>query len=310
MNILITGGTGLIGHALSSALLSDGHQISILSRNPDKARNNLPSGVLPIKWDGRSAEGWGHLIEETDAVINLAGESIAGDTLPAIITSRWNDENKNRIRTSRLNAGRALVSAIKNSKKKPKVFIQASAVGYYGPRGDEEITENAPAGTDFLAETCHVWEDSTAEIEGLGIRRAVIRTGLVLAPQGGILPMILLPFRLFAGGPLGSGEQYVPWIHLEDEVNAIRFLLNAEGARDAYTLSAPYPVKQRELAKIAGRLLHRPSFIPAPGFILKLALGEKSTLVLDGQRAVPERLIKAGIQYKYEKLESALKDLI
>ena len=119
--------------------------------------------MLPIKWDGRSAEGWGHLIEETDAVINLAGESIAGDTLPAIITSRWNDENKNRIRTSRLNAGRALVSAIKNSKKKPKVFIQASAVGYYGPRGDEEITENAPAGTDFLAETCHVWEDSTAE---------------------------------------------------------------------------------------------------------------------------------------------------
>lgn len=310
MNILISGGTGLIGRALIAALMGDGHVINVLTRNPEKARNSLPSTVLPIKWDGRSPEGWGHFIEETDVIINLAGESIAGESLFAILTRRWDNENKERILGSRVNAGRAMVDAINTAKIKPKVFIQASAVGYYGPRENEEIPENTSAGTDFLAKTCHAWEDSTVEIENMGIRRVVIRTGLVLAPKGGILPMVLLPFRLFVGGPLGSGEQFVPWIHIEDEVNAIRFLLDQDGASGAYNLSAPHPVKQRELAKIAGRLLRRPSFIPTPGFALKQALGEKSTLILDGQKAVPEKLIAEGFEFKYKNLKIALNDLI
>jgi len=310
MNILITGGTGLIGRALSAALFSKGHSITVLTRNPDKARDALHSGVLPVKWDGRSLDGWGHLIEETDAVINLAGESIAGDTLPAIFTHRWNNENKNRIRASRLNAGRALLSAIKNAKRKPRVFIQASAVGFYGPRGDEEISENTPAGSDFLAETCRIWEDSTAEIENMGIRRVIIRTGLVLAPKGGILPLILLPFRLFVGGPLGSGDQFVSWIHIKDQVNAIRFLLENEGAGGVYNFTTPYPVRQHELATIAGGLMRRPSFFPVPGFALKLVLGEKSILVLDGQRTFPEKLIADGFHFRYENLKTALNNLI
>ncbi len=310
MKILMTGGTGLIGRALIDALLADGHEISVLTRNVDKARDTLPSGVLPFQWDGRSPEGWSHLIPAMDAVINLAGESIAGETLPAILTKRWNAASKTRIRQSRMDAGNALVSAIENSEKKPQVFIQASAVGYYGPRGDEEVPENSAAGEDFLAETCRIWEDSTAKLGALGVRRAVIRTGLVLASKGGILPIMLLPFRLFAGGNLGSGEQVVPWIHIEDEVNAIRFLLNNEDARGAYNLTASNPLKQRELAKIAGRLLRRPSFIPTPAFILKLALGEKSTLVLDGQRAVPDNLRLEGFHFQFDDFETALADLL
>jgi len=310
MNILITGGTGLIGLALIDVLLADGHEIKVLTRNPDGARDALPSGVLPVKWDAASPEGWSHLIPETDAVVHLAGESIAGESLFEILTNRWNAETKARIQQSRIKTGNALVEAIAASDKKPKVFIQASAVGYYGDTGDAEISASAPNGDDFLAETCRLWEDSTAALDEMGVRRVVIRTGLVLADKGGILPIVLLPFRLFAGGPLGSGEQYVPWIHIDDEVNAIRFLLNHEDARGAYNLSAPNPIKQREQAKIIGRLLHRPSFIPTPGFALKLALGEKSTLVLDGQNAIPENLELDGYVFKYDDFENALGELL
>ncbi len=310
MNILITGGTGLIGNALSAALLADGHQVSVLTRNPDRARNALPSDVLPLKWQNTDIEALSRLIEENDAVINLAGESIAGENLLGILTKRWTKEGKKRIQQSRVDMGETLVKAIDMAAKKPRVFIQASAVGYYGMTGDEPINENKPKGDDFLAETCAIWEDSTAMLDEMGIHRIIIRTGLVLAAKGGILPIMLLPFRLFAGGKLGSGEQYVPWIHLEDEVNAICFLLNAEDARGAYNLSAPTPVKQRELAKIAGRILRRPSFIPMPGFILKLVLGEKSTLVLDGQHAIPENLETEGFTFKFTDFETALADLI
>ena len=310
MKILITGGTGLIGRALIDALVADGHKIHVLTRNPDKVRDALPSGVLPFQWDGRSPAGWSHLIPDMDAIINLAGESIAGESLLDILTKPWNAASKTRIQQSRVDAGNALVAAIEKSEKKPSVFIQSSAVGYYGPGGDAEIPEYTPAGKDFLAETCRIWEDSTKQIEAMGVRRAVIRTGLVLAGKGGILPMVLLPFKLFAGGTLGSGKQYVPWIHIDDEVNAIRFLLNNEDARGAYNLTAPNPLTQREQAKVVGRLLHRPSFIPAPAFVLKLALGEKSTLVLDGQRATPENLQLEGFTFKFTDFETALADLL
>ncbi len=310
MKILITGGTGLIGRALTTALLEDGHEISVLTRNPEKARNILDPSVVALKWDGAAPEPLAPLISNTDAVINLAGQSIAGESLPDILTKRWTPEAKQRIQQSRINIGEALVNAIQNAAKKPKVFIQASAVGYYGATGDTKLPENAPAGNDFLAETCQLWEDSTAKVESMGVRRAVIRTGLVLDGKGGILPMVLLPFKLFAGGPLGSGKQYVPWIHIDDEVNAIRFLLENENAEGAYNLTAPNPLTQREQAKVIGRLLRRPSFIPAPAFALKLALGEKSTLVLDGQRAIPENLELEGFSFKYTDFETALKDLL
>ncbi len=310
MNILITGGTGLIGRALIDALLQDGHTIQVLTRNVDKARNALPSGVVPHNWDGATPKGWGHLIPTVDAVINLAGQSIAGESLPAILTQRWSDSVKERIQRSRINAGNALVAAIEDSPIKPQVFIQASAVGYYGASGDSELPESTPAGSDFLAETCQLWEDSTTKVESMGVRRAVIRTGLVMDGKAGIMPMVLLPFKLFAGGPLGSGKQYVPWIHIDDEVNAIRFLLENENADGAYNLTAPNPLTQRDQAKVIGRLLKRPSFIPAPAFALKLTLGEKSTLILDGQRAIPENLEVEGFAFKFTDFETALKDLL
>ena len=310
MKILMTGGTGLIGKTLIDALLTDGHEISVLTRNVDKARDALPSGVIPFKWDTATTQGWDHLIPAMDAVINLAGESLAGEGVVEIITKHWNAEYKKRIRESRENVGSALVAAIEKAEKKPKVFIQASAVGYYGPRADEKISETSDGADDFLAETCRLWEDSTQKLDEMGVRRAIIRTGLVLSEEGGILPMVLLPFRLFAGGPLGSGKQYVSWIHMDDQVNAIRFLLNNEDASGVYNLTAPNPVTQREQAKVIGRVLRRPSFIPVPGFALKLVLGEKSTLVLDGQRVIPQKLEADGFAFKFTDFETALADLL
>ena len=299
MNVLIAGGTGLIGKALVSALSADKYQTKILTRNPLKARESLPSTATPFQWDGRTTQGWSHLIEDSDVVINLAGESIAGETLPAILTRRWTPEQIRRIEISRLDTGQALVSAIQDAKRKPRLFIQASAVGYYGPRQDEDIPETTPTGIDTLAQICQKWERSTASLETLGVRRVVIRTGLVLSTSGGILPMMLLPIRLFVGGPIGSGSQYVPWIHIEDQVNAIQFLLQDNSSRGVYNLTSPNPVRQREFAKIAGQILQRPSFFPIPGFALKLLMGEKASLVLDGQRVLPRRLIEAGYEDLY-----------
>lgn len=310
MNILVAGGTGLIGEALIMALLADGHQLSVLTRNPEKAREQLSDRVRPIQWDGRSTEGWAHLAESSEAVINLAGASIAGENLAAILTQRWNPTYKALIQTSRVATGQALVAAIQNAEQKPKVFIQASAVGYYGPRTEADIPESTPAGNDFLAQVCREWEASTVELEAMGIRRVIIRTGLVLAKDGGILPVMLLPTRLLVGGPLGSGEQAVPWIHLEDEVNAIRFLLGNPEARGAFNLTAPNPVAQREMAKIAGQVLKRPSWFRTPAWALKLVLGEKASLVLEGQNAQPHRLVSAGFQFQFERLAAALEDLL
>lgn len=309
MHILITGGTGFIGRALIDTLLLDGHQISVLTRNPGRAEDELPSGVLAVKWDGFSSKGWLYHLEENDAIINLAGESIAGESLTAVLTRRWTEDQKNRIKQSRLDVGIALVEAIQAASQKPQILIQASAVGYYGPSGEESLTESAPAGDDFLATVCKSWEDSTAEIEKMGIRRVIIRTGLVFAPKGGILPIMLLPFHFFVGGPIGNGKQYIPWIHIRDQVDAIRFLLTNEKAQGAYNLSAPNPVSNNEFGRIVGQVLQRPNRIPTPGFALKLVLGDKSSLVLSGQNAVPQRLLDSGFQFKFETLEAALKDL-
>jgi len=310
MKILITGGSGLIGRPLIDALLMDGHQLSALTRNPNKFSTDLPVGFQAVNWDGVSPEGWNHIIEETDAVINLAGESIAGQSLPSILTKRWNKTQKQRIKKSRQDIGKALTESIMAASRKPGVFIQASAVGYYGPQGEDAIYESAPAGKDYLAEVCQAWEASTAEVEGMGIRRVILRTGLVLASDGGILPIMLLPFRLFVGGPIGGGKQYIPWIHIQDQVNAIRFLLTTETAQGPFNLSAPNPVSNAEFGRNSGQVLGRPNLVPTPGFALKLALGEKASLVLDGQQAIPKRLLEAGFEFKFENLEAALQNLI
>jgi hypothetical protein len=310
MNILITGGTGLIGQALIEKLLDDGHKISVLTRSIVKAKKEIPDGVFAYQWNGTNSEGWSNIVEEMDAVINLAGESIAGDSLTKILTRRWTPEQKQRIKQSRLQSGHALSEAIQSASKKPEVFIQASAVGFYGPRGSDKITEQSSAGDDFLSTVCQAWEASSINIEEMGVRRVIIRTGLVLSSNGGILPMMLLPFRLFVGGPIGSGEQYISWIHIEDQVNAIRYLLTNHNSFGAYNLTAPTPVTSKEFGQIAGKVLKRPSYLPVPNFALKLVLGEKATLVLDGQRAIPQKLLEEGYDFKYNSLEFSLRNLL
>ena len=217
---------------------------------------------------------------------------------------------KTRILDSRVKPGEALTQAIQQAGRKPQVVVQASAVGYYGPRGDEEITEAATPGDDFLAQVCQAWEKSTAGVETLGIRRVVFRTGVILSTEGGPLPRMLLPFRLYAGGRIGSGKQWFPWIHLEDEVAAIRYFIDNPGAQGVFNLSAPNPVTMTELTRTLGRVINRPSAIPVPAFALKIAFGEMSIILLEGQREIPRRLLDMGFHFKFDKVEAALRDLL
>ncbi|HEY81498.1 MAG TPA: TIGR01777 family protein [Anaerolineae bacterium] len=306
MRILITGGTGLIGRALIDLLLPEGHEIIVLSRNP--ARVTLPAGVQVAGWDARSAQGWAHLAEGADAIVNLAGESIAG---AGAIPARWTAARKRRILESRLNATRAVVEAIDQARAKPKVLVQGSAVGYYGGRVDDvALDEDAAPGDDFLAEVAVQWEAASAPVEAMGVRRALARTGLVLSATGGSLPPTLLPFKLFLGGPLGHGLQWWPWIHIRDEVRALVFLITEPRAAGPFNLTAPNPVTNRAFARVLGKVMRRPSLLPAPAFLLRLALGEMADLLLKGQRALPKRLLELGFEFEYPHLEGALRDLL
>ena len=260
MRIIITGGTGMIGTALTNSLLLDGHQVWILSRN--LSTGNIPDGALVVPWDCRTTIGWGLLVSQADAIINLAGESLGSGS--------WNKARKDRIISSRECAGKVITSAIANANPRPKTLIQASAVGYYGPHGSEPVTEDSPKGQGFLAEVCDAWEASTQSVDSLGVRRVVVRTGVVLSKYTGALPRILLPYKLFLGGPMGIGKQGFPWIHPFDEVAAIRFLLESDHASGVYNLSAPEPVSNSEFGRVLARVMHRPYWLPVPDFALKL----------------------------------------
>ena len=309
MRAIITGGTGLIGRALTAELAAHGHEVVILSRNPERG-GGPPAGARLVAWDGRTAAGWGGEVEAADVVVNLAGESIAGESLPAILFRRWTAHQKQRLLESRVNAGRAVVEAIQAASRKPRLLMQASAVGYYGARRSEELGEGAASGDDALAQVCVEWEASTLAAETQGVRRVIIRTGVVLSPAGGVLPLVILPFRFFMGGRLGSGRQWFPWIHIADEVAAIRFLLENLGAKGAYNLTAPQAVSNAEVSRVIGRVMRRPSLVPVPGFLLRLVLGEKASIVLEGQRPAPRRLLELGYAFHYPEFEGAVRDLL
>lgn len=302
MRILITGGTGLIGRALTAQLAAAGYEVLVLSRAPERV-TELPAGARAIRWDGRSAQGWGPLADGAAAIINLAGENIGGGL--------WTSARRERIRLSRLNAGRAVVEAVQAAAQKPRVVLQASGIGYYGPRGDEPITEAASAGHDFLAQVAVPWEASTAPVEALGVRRVILRSAAVLSRAGGVLPLMALPFRFFVGGPLGNGRQWQPWIHLADEVGAIRFLLEHEEAAGPFNLVAPGVVTNADFGRALAKVLRRPYGFPTPAFALRLLLGELADgLLLNGQRAIPERLLALGYTFKFPLVEQALADLL
>lgn len=299
--IIITGGTGLIGQELSTDLVKDGHEVIVLSRSPNR-EHGVPQGVQVVGWDARTAEGWGHLADGAAAIVNLAGENLAA--------GRWTAERKRRIIQSRVNAGQAVVEAVRAAAQKPGVVIQASGVDYYGQRGDEMITEETPQGETFLADVCREWEGASAEVEAMGVRHVITRSGLVLSTEGGSLPRLLLPFRLFVGGPLGSGQQWWSWIHMADEVAAIRFLMETEAARGPFNLVAPNPLTNAEFSRILGKVLGRPAVMPVPAFALRLVLGEMAGVVLGGQRAVPKRLQEMGYRFLFPDLEQALRELL
>jgi uncharacterized protein len=291
MQIVVAGGTGFLGQALTDRLAREGHDVRVLTRRARSPRD--------IAWTPDGTTGpWASALDGADAVINLSGESIAG--------GRWTASRKARIRDSRVAATRSLVTAIERASRRPSVFISGSAVGYYGPHGDEPVTEATPAGDDFLASVCREWEAEALRASAL-TRLVLLRTGIVLERGGGALPQMALPFPLFAGGPVGSGRQYQPWIHRDDWVAMTAWALRATSVSGPLNVTAPNPVTNREFAQTLGRVLHRPAFMPAPAFALRIGLGEMAdALLLTGARVLPARAQAMGFHFQYPSLEPAL----
>jgi uncharacterized protein (TIGR01777 family) len=299
--IVVAGASGFIGRALVRELTGCGYRVVALTRTPRPGL--FPEGVLAEAWDGRTAKGWGRLAEGALAVVNLTGDSLA--------RGRWTRAKKQRILASRTAPGAALLEAVRNAGIKPAVFVQGSAVGFYGGTGEAAVDEDSPAGTGFLAEVVRAWEASTRDVEALGVRRVVIRSGLVLGRAGGVWPSLVRPFRFLAGGPLGGGRQWFSWISLEDEVRAIRFLIEGEGLAGPFDLVAPRPLRQGELCRIIGRAVRRPCWIPVPALLLRLLFGGKAgETLLVSQRVLPRRLLAAGFEFRHPDAEAAVSALV
>ena len=296
MHILLTGGTGLIGRELCRHWLRQGHNLTVWSRRPEKVPGLCGAQVRAI---ARLED-----LEETpvDAVINLAGAPIA-DRL-------WTHRRKALLWSSRISLTETLLTWLESRAQKPQVLISGSAVGWYGDGGERELTEDSPpVSEDFASQLCIAWEETAQRAEALGMRVVLIRTGLVLAARGGFLSRLLLPFKAGLGGPIGNGRQWMPWIHIDDQIGLIDFLLHQNSASGPYNACAPKPVRNREFAKTLAAVLHRPAFMPMPAFALKVGLGELSLLLLGGQRATPARLLAAGYIFRFTDLRAALDDL-
>jgi uncharacterized protein (TIGR01777 family) len=298
MNVIVAGGTGFIGGPLVKHLTDEGHRVTLLSRNPAAV------GRHPLleaeQWDAKTVGAWARRIDGADAVINLAGELIGG--------KRWTSGQKELILNSRVDATRALVEAIRRAAKKPKVLVSASAVGYYGSVEEGEVDEESPAGSDFLATVCRRWEEEASAAQG--VRVVLPRIGIVLEREGGALPKLLLPFKLFAGGPLGSGRQWFPWIHRADLIRIFSLALSNEQLRGPVNATAPESLRVKEFCAALGTALHRPSWAPVPAFILRIALGEMSTIVLTGQNAVPRKLLRLGFTFTHTRAVEALRSIV
>ncbi|NGP78082.1 TIGR01777 family protein [Balneolaceae bacterium YR4-1] len=298
MNILITGGTGFIGSELRDMLLQEGHYLTIITRSPKKYEDEKAKNQKFISWDDDLSEA----MENSDAVINLAGASIFGQ--------RWTEEVKRKILDSRVKTTRKLVQAAGDAENPPELMISASAVGYYGDRGDDVLTESEPAGNSFLSNVCLEWEAAAQEIEDHGVRLAIPRIGIVLETGGGALQQMLPPFKLGVGGPVGSGDQYFPWIHMYDLCRGLKHPLENEAFEGAYNLSAPNPVTMNEFADKLGEVLNRPTFFRVPEFALNLVLGEAADPILESLRVQPKKLQQAGFEFKFQYVKEALADIL
>jgi len=293
MQLLVTGGTGFIGAPLCDALVRGGHELLILTRSPQTQPGRAGVRFLPLDTDA-----WQRAMAGVGGVINLAGESIAA--------RRWGPRQKRRIRDSRVQTTRRLVDAIAAASPKPTVLVSASAIGYYGARGDEELVEADAPGSGFLTETCQAWEAEAQRAEALGVRVVRLRIGLVLGPGGGALAKLAPPFRAWVGGPVGSGRQWVSWIHRDDVIGLVEWALKRPELSGAVNATAPQPVTMATLCRKLGRALHRPSWLPVPAAVLRLVLGELADLLLTGQRVIPRLALEGGYAFRFPGLDGAL----
>jgi uncharacterized protein len=302
MRIIVTGGTGFIGRALVNELLENGHNVTVLSRNATGARALLPSSAACINWDPRSAGTWTKVFHDTDAVINLAGAPIA--------EKRWTEARKRLIWDSRVSATRAIVETLRSHATKPCVLVNASGIGYYGASDDHLLDEGAARGTGFLADLCLAWEAEAMNAAEFGTRVVIVRTGMVLEADGGALPKLVLPFRLFAGGPIMPGTQWVSWIHRSDHIGLIQWALSRAMVSGPINAVDPEPVTMKTFCEVLGQVIHRPSWLPVPGFALNILLGELGSLMTTGQRVIPSKAMAEGYTFQYPTLETALRAVL
>jgi uncharacterized protein (TIGR01777 family) len=302
MRVLVSGATGFIGRELCRRLCGD-HEVIALSRDARKAGALLGEGVSVVEWDARTTSGWAGLVEGAHAVINLAGENVAA--------GRWTVARKSSIVQSRTDSVTAIVEAVNAARKKSAVVIQASAIGYYGSRGDEALDEEAAPGSGFLADICQKVESLAAQMRSREVRVVTLRTGVVLGIAGGALPKLMMPFRLYLGGRVGSGRQWFSWIGLADEVRAIRFLMELRDADGAFNLTAPEPVPMKRFCQVLGETLGKPVWTVMPEFLARLGLGQMADeMILTGQRVLPRRLMEAGFEFEHPRLRDALTALV
>jgi uncharacterized protein len=296
MKLVITGASGFIGTALCQQLLQQGHTLTLFTRGAPREPN---TGVKRWHhWTPGTLRDWDSELDGVDGVINLAGEPIA--------EIKWSATQRRRLEKSRVDSTHVLVEGCAKAKHTPKFLINASAVGYYGPHGDEIITEEAPAGADFLSQLCLNWEAEAMRAERLGMRVVRLRTGIVLGRGGGALEKMVPPFKWFTGGPLSSGKQWMSWIHLEDQVRLILYLIENQQAAGPINATAPNPARNKDFSRALGKVLHRPSWMPVPGFILRIGLGDMADMLLTGQRAMPAAAQKLGFEFRYPNLPEAL----
>ena len=296
MRVTVTGATGLIGSALVARLKERGDEVTVLARDPDRARASL--GVEAVEWQATAGPAPAAALAGRDAVVSLMGEKV---------DQRWTDEARRRIRESRVDGTDNLVAGLRAAEPRPRVLVSGSAVGYYGPRGDERVEESEPPGHDFLASVVVEWERAAQAAASLGLRVVTVRSGVVLSARGGALARMLLPFRLGVGGPIAGGRQYLPWIHLDDEVGILLAALDGERWGGPVNASAPEPVTSRDFGRTLGRVLRRPAVLPAPGLALRALFGEMSMVLTTGQRAVPARALEHGYRFRHPDLEGALR---
>ncbi|MDH5640231.1 MAG: TIGR01777 family oxidoreductase [Nitrospira sp.] len=302
MNIVVAGGTGFIGSALCHSLIGEGHQVSILTRQPEQAFHQGDVPINWVLWNGQDGGSWEQALERADAVINLAGASIAN--------ARWTDARKQLLTDSRVLTTRLLVKALSQRTSKPPTFINASGIGYYGTSDDRTLDEGAARGQGFLADLCLAWEAEALRAAEFGARVVVVRTGMVLEQDGGALPKMMLPFQCFAGGPIMPGTQWVSWIHRRDHIGIIQWALATPTVSGPINAVAPEPVTMNTFCQILGRVLHRPSWLPVPGIALNILLGELGTLMTTGQRVIPAKAMERGYTFQYPTLEPALRAIL